>query len=165
MQRRNFLRNAALTLPVALLAPDALLASNETSAQQAAVILVGSDAATQLVAERLTANNTFSNAANATTLQHEQVKNVVCTKDGFLLTDRQGKTYSSRKLIFSGDVSFCDTSAKVHIATGLAKKITLSIKRKDRNSATCWTAPVNGADDYLLSSFANSKKVAFMCIS
>lgn len=165
MQRRNFLRNAALTLPVALIAPEALLASNENNAQKAGVILVGSDDATQQIAQRLTANKALSNGSQATTLTHGQVKKVVCTKDGFLLTDGQGKTYSSRKVIFSGDVSFCDTSAKVHVATGFAQKITLSIKKKDRNSATCWTAPISGADDFLLSSFANSKKVAFMCIS
>jgi hypothetical protein len=165
MLRRNFLRNAALTLPVALIAPEALLASNQSSAQEAAVILVGSDAATQQVAERLAANKTLSNGPQATTLTHGQVKKVICTKDGFLLTDGQGKTYSSRKVIFSGDVSFCDTSAKVHVATGIAQKITLSIKKNGHNSATCWMAPVNGADDFLLSSFANSKKVAFMCLS
>lgn len=165
MQRRNFLRNAALTLPVALIAPEALLASNESSAQATAIILVGSDAATQQVAERLAANQTLPNAPQATTLTQEQVKKVVCTKEGFLLTDRQGKTYSSRKVIFSGDVSFCDTSAKVYLQKGFAQKITLSIKKKDNNSATCWTAPIHGADDFLLSSFANSKKVAFMCLS
>jgi hypothetical protein len=159
MLRRNFLRNAAFTLPVALIAPEALLASSQNSPQEAGIILVGTDAATHQVAELLAANG-----QKATALVQKQVAKVVCTQAGFLLTDGQGNTYSSRKVIFSGGASFCDTSANVHVQANGSPKITLSIKRNGKNSATCWTAPVGGADAFLLSSFTNSKKVAFMCL-
>jgi hypothetical protein len=159
MLRRNFLRNAALTLPVALIAPEALLASSQNSPKNAGIIIVGNDATTQQVAELLAANG-----EKATELIQKQVTKVVCTQQGFLLTDGQGNTFSSRKVIFAGGVSFCDNSAKVHVQTNAVQKLTLSIKKGGSNSATCWAAPANNADTFLLSSFTNSKKVAFMCL-
>ncbi len=174
MLRRNFLRNAAFTLPVALVAPEALLASNST--KKAGIIIVGTGAATLQVADQLAADKAdilileagsqiVLDSTKATTLTRKQVTKVHCNKQGFLLTDDQGNSYSSTKLIFAGTASFCDNSAKVYVQASDARQLTLSIKRNGPNSATCWAVPNNQADPYLLSSFINSNKVAFMCLS
>jgi Pyridine nucleotide-disulphide oxidoreductase len=57
MLRRNFLRNAALTLPVALAAPDMLFAENKKNAKKASVIIIGAGNAGIYIAAQLAAAN------------------------------------------------------------------------------------------------------------
>ncbi len=57
MLRRNFLRNAALTLPVALAAPDMLFAENKKTAKKISVIIIGAGNAGIYVAAQLAAAN------------------------------------------------------------------------------------------------------------
>jgi predicted NAD/FAD-dependent oxidoreductase len=57
MLRRNFLRNAALTLPVAIAAPDMLFAQDKKNAKKASVIVIGAGNAGVYVAAQLAAAN------------------------------------------------------------------------------------------------------------
>jgi cation diffusion facilitator CzcD-associated flavoprotein CzcO len=57
MLRRNFLRNAALTLPVALAAPDMLFAENKKNAKRASIIIIGAGHAGLYAAAQLAAAN------------------------------------------------------------------------------------------------------------
>jgi NADH dehydrogenase FAD-containing subunit len=57
MLRRNFLRNAALTLPAALAAPDMLFAANNKTAKKASVIIIGAGNAGIYIAAQLAAAN------------------------------------------------------------------------------------------------------------
>jgi choline dehydrogenase-like flavoprotein len=57
MLRRNFLRNAALTLPVALAAPDMLFAENKKSAKKTKIIIIGAGHAGIYIAAQLAADN------------------------------------------------------------------------------------------------------------
>jgi predicted NAD/FAD-dependent oxidoreductase len=58
MLRRNFLRNAAFTLPVALAAPELLFAKNKKTAKKAKVVIIGAGNAGLYVASQLAAANT-----------------------------------------------------------------------------------------------------------
>jgi predicted NAD/FAD-dependent oxidoreductase len=55
MLRRNFLRNAALTIPVALAAPEMLFAENKKNAKKASVIIIGAGHAGIYIAAQLAA--------------------------------------------------------------------------------------------------------------
>jgi predicted NAD/FAD-dependent oxidoreductase len=57
MLRRNFLRNAALTLPVALAAPDMLFAENKKNVKKSKVIIIGAGHAGLYAAAQLAAAN------------------------------------------------------------------------------------------------------------
>jgi predicted NAD/FAD-dependent oxidoreductase len=57
MLRRNFLRNAALTLPVALAAPDMLFAENKKKAKKTKIIIIGAGHAGIYIAAQLAAEN------------------------------------------------------------------------------------------------------------
>lgn len=173
MLRRNFLRNAAFTLPVAMVAPKALLASDSNNSQKAGIIIVGTGEAASQAAKLLAADNadllvlepSSNTAATASTLTQKQITKIDCSKQGFLLTDRQGNTYSTTKVIFATPASYCDSSARVHVQTTASKKVTLSIKLNGTNSATCWAASANKVNTHLLSAFASSNKVSFMCLA
>jgi predicted NAD/FAD-dependent oxidoreductase len=57
MLRRNFLRNAALTLPVALAAPEMLFAENSKNVKKSCVVIIGAGNAGMYIAAQLAAAN------------------------------------------------------------------------------------------------------------
>jgi hypothetical protein len=151
MLRRNFLRNAAFTLPVALVAPNVLMANEQDAPQATGVILVGG-------------NDDRPGSLPAETLAIDEARNIVCNNQGFVLTDKQGKRYSTQKIIFTKSFQFCDTKARVHIQTSDSASTTFSIQKNGRQSAACWVASNGKHAEQVLPAFMSSKKAAIMCL-
>jgi hypothetical protein len=151
MLRRNFLRNAALTLPVAMVAPNALLAETGNAPHTTDLIFIGN-------------GGNLPHLLPASTLALDSASSIVCNGKGFLLTDRQGKRYHTAKIVFANTFSFCDTKARLHVQTSGTQTTTLSIKKDDRHSVRCWISPSGTQAEQVLPAFMGSNKAAILCL-
>lgn len=117
MHRKQFLRQAVITLPAAMLAPELLFsAGNKTTANPAAsshdlVIINGTDAKAGLIAA----------CKNAVTTPAEQVSGISFTGGQWHIELAKGKTYVTPKLVINGTGCEMTGTNAIHI-TGLARQ-------------------------------------------